>query len=101
MNFAGRRLTVDCSGVRRRLVALAEVLATGWWPDECDVSEAETSNEGQFHYRQDVLVAVFAIHQDTGALGDEQGDKTQVYRRKTCASVGVRGWRDRDEDMGG
>ena len=27
-------------------------------PDECDVLGAETSNEGQFHYRQGVSVAI-------------------------------------------
>ena len=33
-----------------------------------DVLEAETSNEGQFHYRQGVLVAT-GFHPDLGALG--------------------------------
>ena len=28
------------------------------WPDECDVLGTETSNEGQFHYSQGVLVAI-------------------------------------------
>ena len=37
------------------MVALAELLATNWWPDECDVLGAETSNEEQFHNRQEAL----------------------------------------------
>ena len=31
------------------------------WLDECDVLGAETSNEGQFHYRQSVLVAISLV----------------------------------------
>ena len=49
MSFAGKRSNVDC---------LAGALAMNGWPDECDVLGAETSNEGQFHYHQGVLVAI-------------------------------------------
>ena len=35
------------------------------WPDECDVLRAETSNEGQFHNRQGVLVAIGLVFTQT------------------------------------
>ena len=61
MIFAGKRSNVDC---------LAGALAMNGWPDECDVLGAGTSNEGQFHYRPSVLVAIgLAFHPDLGALG--------------------------------
>ena len=56
VSFAGRRSNVDC---------LAVALAMNGWPDECDVLGAETSNEGQFHYRQGVLVAIGLVFTQT------------------------------------
>ena len=75
VTYAGRRSNVDCSWALRCLVALAEVLATNWWPDECDVLGAETSNEGQFHYRQDVLVAVLLFTKTWERLGTNRATK--------------------------
>ena len=64
-------------------------LATNWWLDEWDVLGAETSNEGHFHYRQDVVVAGGLVFTCLGSAGDEQGNETQVYRivRKRHAQV--------------
>ena len=31
---------------------MASALAMNGWPDECDIVEAETSNEGQYQYRR-------------------------------------------------
>ena len=56
MSFAGKRSNVDC---------WAGAQAMNGWPDECDVLEAEKSNEGQFHYRQGVLVAIGLVFTKT------------------------------------
>ena len=55
-------------GLQRRATmfsCMAEALAITGWPDECDVLGAETSNEGQFHYRQGVLVSIGLVFTQT------------------------------------
>ena len=85
----------------------AGALAMNGWPDECDVLGAETSNEGQFHHRQGALAEKHLNDPRSGFTGGICRLRCTLvvgtcdWARKTSASTGVRGWRDRDEDMGG
>ena len=57
---------------------MAGALAMNEWADECDVLGAETSNEGQFHYRQGVLVAIGLVFTQTW---ERLGMNTATKRR--------------------
>ena len=80
MSYAARRSNVGCSWARRCLVALAEVLATNWWPDECDVFGGDVKRGAVSLPSGRIGCRWFGLYQDLGALGDEPGDETQVYR---------------------
>ena len=49
--------------MERRL--LGRALSMNGWPGEYDVLGTETSNEGQFHCRQGVLVAIGLVFTQT------------------------------------
>ena len=72
------------SSSSRTAAAAAAVAAAG----------AETSNEEQFHYRQGALAEKHLNDPCRGFTGG-------IGHLQWVLGVGVRGWRDRDEDMGG
>ena len=81
-------------GLQRRAMmfsCMAEALEMTGWPDEHDVA----------CHRPGKVVHRPGATRMSSASAERRSAETPDWARKTRASMGVRGWQDRDENMGG